>query len=242
LSEKSKSLLQSRVGANLRNDRGIVPTKLFTRKMSVNRLNDEELDKLAAIGRPFFEYELSFMVLDATSGAKSNDILMEKFKDNTTCLPTLQLCVGAQVMLLVNLDLRNKLANGSRGVVIGFESELPKVRFLSGEDVVVDYHNWEIEDGKGNTVIIARQIPLKPAYAITVHHSQGMTLDCAEMDLSNVFEFSQTYVALSRVKSLEGLRLTAIDFDLIKAHPKALEYYNKLENKLINEAAAAATV
>jgi len=68
-------------------------------------------------------------------------------------------------------------------------------------------------------------LPLKIAYAISIHKSQGESLDYAEMDLSHVFEYGQAYVALSRIKSLEGLSIIDIDYDKIKSHPKALEFY-----------------
>jgi ATP-dependent DNA helicase PIF1 len=66
------------------------------------------------------------------------------------------------------------------------------------------------------------------AWAQTVHKAQGSTIDYAEMDLSNAFTYGQVYVALSRVKSLEGLSIIDINYDSVKAHPKALEYYKKL--------------
>jgi ATP-dependent DNA helicase PIF1 len=140
---------------------------------------------------------------------------------------TLQLCIGAQVMLLKNLDIPNGLANGSRGIVLGFVSDMPKVRFLNGEERIIDYNIWEVEEN-GKEILRAKQVPLKVAYAISIHKSQGCSLDYAEIDLSNIFEYGQAYVALSRVKSLEGLSIIDIDYDYINAHPTATEYYENL--------------
>ena len=78
------------------------------------------------------------------------------------------------------------------------------------------------------TILRAQQIPLKVAYAISIHKSQGCSLDYAEIDLSGVFEYGQAYVALSRVKSLEGLSIIDVNYDCIEAHPKAINYYESL--------------
>ena len=130
-------------------------------------------------------------------------------------------------MLVINEDFDRKLVNGSRGIVTEFIEQKPVVKFINGEEMLVDYHVWEIqEDGKD--FISIRQVPLKLAWSLTVHKIQGSTLDYAEVDLSNIFEYGQAYVALSRVKSKEGLHITNLKFDGIKAHPKALRFYKKL--------------
>ena len=86
---------------------------------------------------------------------------------------------------------------------------------------------WEvIENDK--SILSAKQIPLKIAYAISIHKSQGCSLDFAEIDLSNIFEYGQAYVALSRVKSLQGLSIIGVDYKNICAHPKALEFYGNI--------------
>ena len=131
-------------------------------------------------------------------------------------------------MLLYNMDLEIKLANGSRGIITGFdEDNLPIVRFLNGIERTIDYHTWEIEEN-GVKVMKIIQIPLKLAYSVTIHKCQGITLDYAEIDISDVFEYGQAYVALSRVKNLEGLSIKKIKFDSICAHPKAVDFYDKL--------------
>ena len=129
-------------------------------------------------------------------------------------------------MLLCNLDLENKLANGSRGIIINFIEDLPLVKFLNGQERIIDYYKWELEEDKKKTTI--EQIPLKLAYAISIHKSQGCSLDFVKLDLSNVFEYGQSYVALSRVKKLSGLSIKNVDLDRIVANPIALEYYESL--------------
>lgn len=220
-------ILNSRVGKELTNNLGIKPTMLFSKNVDVDRMNDLELDKLAADGREFNEYKMDISVY-----TKPGDVhyTLEKFRKNCTAPELLQLCVGAQVMLLKNLDLEAGLANGSRGVVTGFVEDIPMVTFLNGCERLIDYHVWLVEEN-GVEILRAQQIPLKVAYAITIHKSQGCSLDCALVDISECFEYGQAYVALSRVKTLEGLSLVGVDYSYIKAHPKAIEFYKNLEKE-----------
>ena len=219
-----KTVLNSRIGVKLNNEYGIKPTGLYSHNSDVDLINDEELDILASDGRQFYEYKMETVVY---SGVTNKTAALEKFKKYCTAPEILQLCVGAQVMLLKNLDIPNGLANGSRGVVTSFVSDIPKVRFLNGEERIVEQNVWEIEEND-KKILRAQQIPLKVAYAISIHKSQGCSLDYAEIDLSCVFEYGQSYVALSRVKSLEGLSIIDINYDYIQAHPKATAYYESL--------------
>lgn len=223
VSHETKQILSSRLNATLANDHGIKPTRLFPTNMAVDRLNEDELDLLADDGKEFKQYDMETQILSF-----SKPHVIEKYKKNCIAPPQIQLCVGAQVMLLYNLDTSRKLANGSRGIVVKFVDDFPVVRFLSGEEVVIDYHVWDIEEN-GHKILRITQIPLKLAWALTIHKSQGATLDYAEIDIENVFEYGQAYCALSRVKDLEGLSIHGLDFDRIKAHPKAVEYYSGLE-------------
>jgi len=127
-----------------------------------------------------------------------------------------------------NIDMSCGLANGSRGVVMGFnDSSMPIIRFLNGEQRAIGMEIWDMKE-KNKRVIRAYQIPLRVAYAISIHKSQGCSLDYAEVDLSNIFEYGQAYVALSRVKSLNGLSIKAIDYKCIQADPIAVSYYQSL--------------
>jgi ATP-dependent DNA helicase PIF1 len=229
ITETIKEILASRVGVKLENEYGVLPTRLYSTNRDVDSINEMELDKLAEDRREFREYEMSIQFASHVK-SPSRHVITEKFLKNVSVPQTLQLCLDAQVILLKNLDVENGLANGSRGVIVGFtqEDDLPIVRFLNGQEIPIGLEDWKQEED-GKLTLLARQIPLKVAYAITIHRCQGITLDYAEIDLSSVFEFGQAYVALSRVKSLEGLSIIAIDFNRIVAHPNAVEYYNSLE-------------
>jgi ATP-dependent DNA helicase PIF1 len=224
IDKQVKTVLNSRIGITLKNEYDIKPTCLFSKNCDVDRINDTELDNLAEDGRQFYEYKMEIVVYP---GVSNKSAALEKFHKYCTAPTTLQICKGAQVMLLKNLDIQNGLANGSRGVITGFISDIPLVKFLNGEERLIDQNIWEVEEND-KKILRAQQIPLKVAYAISIHKSQGCSLDYAEIDLSDIFEYGQAYVALSRVKSLEGLSIIDIDYDHIKAHPKATAYYESL--------------
>lgn len=224
ISSETSKILRSRVNAKLENEYGILPTKIYSLNRDVDKENDEELNNLVLKNNDldFYEYDLTYEVL-------SFDVkkIEETIKKSCNVPFTMQLCVGAQVMLLYNMDVENKLVNGSRGVVIGFENDLPKVRFMNGMILTIEYKIWSHEEN-GEIVLQWTQIPLKVAFAISTHKAQGFTVDYAEVDLSNIFENAQAYVALSRVRTLEGLSIKNFNKMCIRAHPKAIEFYSKL--------------
>lgn len=227
VSKEGKKLLKSRIGKELKNDLGIKPTKIYTTNAQVDLINERELEKLASDDVTFYEYAMEIYFYEFVQNKIQ---ALDRVKKNCMAPETLQLCKGAQVMLLTNLDLDSGLANGSRGVVKDFCNDLPVVLFLNGEERIIDYYVWEIEEGNKKAVKIT-QLPLKLAWAVTVHKSQGSTLDYAEVDLSSVFEYGQAYVALSRVKTKEGLSILNIDFDRIRCHPKACDFYREMETQ-----------
>lgn len=218
INEKVISILQSCLDKKLKNKDGIKPTRLCALNRNVDKINQKELDKLDT---DIYEYEI-----ELKCNYKTPDFVKDKITKSSLAQKNLQICVGAQVMLLCNLDLENKLANGSRGIIVDFVEDLPVVKFLNGQERIIDYHSWDLEEDKKKTTI--EQIPLKLAYAISIHKSQGCSLDFVKLDLGNVFEYGQAYVALSRVKKLSGLSIKNVDLDRIVANPEALEYYNSL--------------
>ncbi len=140
---------------------------------------------------------------------------------------TLQLKLRSQVMLTVNLDLDHGLVNGSRGVIVGFDTRgaepLPVVLFKNGLKETVGRHSWYLDDFQQ---VVRSQIPLRLAWAGTIHKAQGATLDCALVDIGrSTFEYGQAYVALSRVKSLDSLYVYEFAEDAIRVHPRVKEFY-----------------
>lgn len=219
------NILNNRIGVELVNEFNIKPTKLFSRNIEVDALNDKELDILASDGREFYEYNRE---IKRVKPNLSNEYI-ERAKKNCNAPENLQLCVGAQVMLLINMDLGAGLCNGSRGIVIDIIEDIPIVRFLNGICRAISHHVWDVQEGNQILMKII-QIPLRIAYATTIHKSQGSSLDYVEIDLKDIFDYGQAYVALSRVKRLEGLSIIDIDYDKIVAHPVALHFYQSQNN------------
>lgn len=207
----------------------IKPTKILCHNVDVNEINKRKLEKLPT--KEIKEYNADIEYNPNYYNPYKHKFLFQDITKICNAQPNLSLALGAQVMLLTNIDTKNGLVNGSRGVIVNFTNEeLPVVLFKNNCQLIIDYHKYEIKEGKYLIGTIF-QIPLKLAYAITVHKSQGMTLDSAIIDLNGVFEYGQAYVALSRVKDVKSLLLLNAVISSFKAHPKAINFYNELNTK-----------
>jgi ATP-dependent exoDNAse (exonuclease V) alpha subunit len=173
-------------------------TRLFTHNVDVEQINQRHLASLEREQKVFM------------AEVKGNEKLVQTLTANVRAPEKLVLKLGAKVMFVKN-NMENGYINGTLGEVVGFVEEqgqlLPKVKLRDGLRLIVAPETWSIENDGAKVLASYTQIPLCLAWAITVHKSQGMTLEAAEMDLSQTFEKGQGYVALSRLKSLEGLRL-----------------------------------
>jgi ATP-dependent DNA helicase PIF1 len=225
LDKETVAVLETRVGVECKSDIGIKPTKIFSTNRDVDVINEKELDKLSDEGAEFYEYDMRIICMK-----KNQKYIKEKYKKHCHAVEILQICVGCQVLLIKNLDVKEGLVNGSRGIVESFKDDLPMVRFMNGKIETINYNEWKVEEN-GCLIMTVSQVPLKVAYAITIHRTQGMTLDCAEMELASVFEYGQAYTALSRVKELESMYITKINYDMIQAHPDALKFYAELSEQ-----------
>jgi len=229
LSEESLAILRKRVNLPWQQLK-IRPTLLFTRRVEVDMVNERNLKALQG-DKKIFKAETTFVPVETTVGLTKESIevkkAVEKMDKDGPYMPELILSVGAQVMLLTNLDYDTGLVNGSRGVVVDFEPNgAPLVQFLRGNPVPIPASSWESTDIDG---LSRKQIPLKLAYAITIHKAQGATLDCALIDIgTSTFECGQAYVALSRVKNLDSLYVWDVEATAFRAHPKVLEFYKSL--------------
>ncbi|XP_030555743.1 ATP-dependent DNA helicase PIF1 [Drosophila novamexicana] len=199
---------------------GILATQLCSHTNDANSINDSKLEHLSGD-------KVLFRAEDSDAG-------MSKQLDQQVQAPAqLYLKINAQVMLLKNINIANGLVNGARGVVVRIEKGLPVVRFKNNQEHVCRLEKWIIKTATGG-VLTRRQVPLKLAWAFSIHKSQGLTLDCVEMSLSKVFEAGQAYVALSRAKSLQSVRILDFDAKQVWANPQVLQFYKNFRRRLID--------
>ncbi len=180
-------------------------TRLYTHNIDVDRINETELAKLKTPLKKFKAF---------TKGPKKE---IEKIFNGSLVVPELNLKKGAAVIFIKN-NFEQGYINGTLGKIVDFTTEdnfegegLPIVEIFSGRKIIVHKEEWTKENDRGEIKAFVRQVPLRLAWALTVHKSQGMTLDAAEIDLSQTFEVGQGYVALSRIRSLKGLRLMGMN-------------------------------
>jgi ATP-dependent DNA helicase PIF1 len=254
LKRSSNETLLHNVGREIPDNLGIRPTKLFPTRNKVDQVNTREMNALNTEEKEFKLKYHSDLEMTATELLKRRQFTREQIqtellylKGNLRCDEVVKLKIGSQVMCIVNIELDNgaTLCNGSQGIVTRIsEQGLPVVKFSNSNgsafETVMGYHIWPSENIPG---IGVSQLPLILAWALTIHKAQGATLDIAEIDAgSGIFECGQTYVALSRVKSLEGLYLTSFDASKIKVSRRVQEFYLSLEEskETIRETVAVA--
>ncbi len=183
-------------------------TRLYTHNADVDAINNIELGKLSNEPKRYF------------MRSRGVDKLVADLKRNCLAPEDLVLKIGAVVMFVKN-NFEKEYVNGTLGTVINFdEFGNPVVRTKNGKTITALPENWRLEEGDEVLAEIS-QIPLRLAWAITVHKSQGMSLDAAEVDLAKSFEPGMGYVALSRIRSLEGLRLMGWNEKALMVHPEA---------------------
>jgi ATP-dependent DNA helicase PIF1 len=248
ISPESETVLKTRLSVHhdSKTLNGFVPTKLFPTRIKTDNENTVMFKKLQAEEVVFDSKDRYDMnVYHYSDEAIPSDIMkkcskipqtrkeyeIDKLKKNTPCIPKLRLKIGASVMCTINIDVSTGICNGSQGIVTSFVKEgeqfLPRVKFVNGTESVMKMHYWQSEEIP--TVAIG-QVPLCLAYALTIHKIQGATLDVAEIDIGeSLFEYGQGYVALSRVRTLDGLFLSSFSPKRITAHPKVLQFHKNIQ-------------
>lgn len=187
-----------------------VPTKLYTHNADIDRINMEHLESLSTPVKVFYLQEIG-------PAKKTQKILA-----NSLVQKTLHLKKGASVMFIKNSP-QGDFINGTLGTIIDFEDDgNPLVETKNGV-IHATPMEWLMEDEEGKTEAKVIQVPLRLAWAITVHKSQGMTLDAAEIDLSKTFEVGQGYVALSRLRSIDGLMLMGMNKVALRVDERVVE-------------------
>jgi ATP-dependent DNA helicase PIF1 len=175
-----------------------ISTRLYTHNVNVDEINKKELAKLPGTAKQF------------TMTSKGVDYMVGIMKKSCLAPEVLELKKGALVMFVKN-NFERKFVNGTLGKVIDFaDNGNPVIKTAAGDDIVAAPSEWTIEED-GHIIAQVKQLPLRLAWAITIHKSQGMSLDAAEIDLRRPFAAGMGYVALSRVRTLEGIRLMGLN-------------------------------
>ncbi|MDO8603951.1 MAG: AAA family ATPase [bacterium] len=216
VSDGAREHLRSRY--QVRSPKFITSTKLFTHNADVDTLNDTELGRID-------EGEIVTYLMES----RGKEAIAATLKKSCLAPETLRLKVGARVMCVKN-NFEAGYVNGTLGVVVSCdEMDDPIIKTASGKRIVIPRASWKIEeDGKVKAEIL--QYPLRLAWAITVHKSQGMSLDAVEVDLSKSFEPGMGYVALSRVRSLEGLTILGMNENALRVHEEVRELDQDFQN------------
>ena len=210
-------------------DIGETFTRLYTHNMDVDSINYQHLNAIEGDEHQF------------VAVCDGNDKLIETLKSSVRAPNELSLKKHAKVMFVKN-NFDMGYINGSLGEVIGFEEDdehgiLPKVKLTDGTVLVVEPEMWSVDNDSGKTIASLQQVPLRLAWAITIHKSQGMTLEAAEINLLNTFENGQGYVALSRLKSINGLKLLGFNEKALELDQLAIKADRRFQ-ELSNDAEA----
>ena len=215
VSESTYESLQSRF--NKEPDNNAEPTRLYTHNVDVDTINIKALGEIGA--------EAESRIFEMHS--HGNPVLAEILKKSCLAPEKLHLKIGARVMFVKN-NFENNYVNGTLGKVVDFEMDAPIVMTTRGDRIKAVPMSWAVEEN-GKVKAEISQVPLRLAWAITVHKSQGMSLDAVEVDLSKSFERGMGYVALSRVRTLGGLKLLGINNLSLQVHEEVLEFDQNLQ-------------
>ncbi len=209
ISEKSYTTLLATSNNKLGKNEEL--TRLFTHNFDVDKINSEHLETLKEISKKF------------KAKTKGNKKLLESLKKSVLAGENLELKKGAKVMFVRN-NVEKGYVNGSMGEILNFNDDgYPVVKLHNNKIISVEKEDWTIQDDNAKVLASYNQIPLRLAWAITIHKCQGMTLDSALIDLSKTFEKGQGYVALSRLKNLEDLQLIGLNEMALKVDALALK-------------------
>jgi ATP-dependent DNA helicase PIF1 len=200
----------------------VKPTKLFSKNKDVDALNQYELGLLLQTGREV----VSFKVLYTENPLKLK--VSTKYVSDAKIPEFLQLCIGAQVMVTRNLSFEEGIINGTRGIVVSISKTGVIIQLLNGNFFTVSYFHVKPEGEEDDIYLDFKYIPLILSWAVSIHKSQGATIDCLEVDLGeSIFACGQAYTALSRARSSSSVKITSFNPKSIKVSKSVIHFYTK---------------
>jgi ATP-dependent exoDNAse (exonuclease V) alpha subunit len=202
----------------------IKPTILYPRNFDVEKINKLESDKLIESGAKKETYKILY------SNSKYKDKTQRWIK--SLDLPeAITICVGDQVVVTTNIDQELGIVNGTRGIVTDVKTTCVTIKKIDDELIKINYYkSINAED----TNLNISYMPLKLAYALSIHKSQGMTLDAIEIDIgSKIFAAGQAYTALSRAKNLDSIKIKNISKNSFIINPDVLQFYEQIEENML---------
>lgn len=224
---------------------GCIPAKLFAIRSKVDLINKQmftKLDEKEFLSEVTVKTDCKIYIESgkalpvnvlqkcAMIRTEQKEYEVENLLNNSACIKMFRFKKGAAVMCTVNLDMDNQICNGAQGTIIDIIEDVSYpiivVKFSNGFIRRITHYGWQSEEYPTITV---GQYPLILAWALTIHKIQGATLKLAEIDIgSSIFEYGQSYVALSRVQSLDGLYLSAFQPQRIMSNPLVIDFYEKI--------------
>jgi len=195
-------------------DNEIIPTKLYPKNINVDKINEIEINKLKEAGNKTYIYKA------------------EAFPDNLKNMNKydIELVENSQVIITRNIDISIGIVNGMRGVVKELHPNQVIIKDIEGNVHIISYYKDIIEKKGKSAKSYILHMPLKVSYALSIHKSQGMTIDALEIDLGeNIFTCGQAYTALSRAKSLQNIKIIDVSKESFKTNPYVKEFYNNIK-------------
>lgn len=192
---------------------GIQPTKLYPVNIDVEKINNDEIAKLRADGNEYYLYK-AHTSQDNRAQAPKYDV---------------ELTMGAQAIIIRNIDIAEGLCNGKRGVITHLAPEFIIIKDVNNETHKIEYFT---DYDEKNPKSFISHMPVRTCYALSIHKSQGMTIDALELDLGpNIFTAGQAYTALSRAKTLQSIKIIDVDKSSFKINPYVKKFYNDIVDK-----------
>ena len=204
-------------------DNNIIPTILYSKNNNVDKINKIEYDKLIKLNNKSYIYKVFLPQKKAkhdkiNSWIKSINIPLEN-----------ELCIGCQIMITANIDQNNNIVNGTRGIILDLLADRVIIRTILHYNLTIHYHKiiyYEDID------MFFNYMPIKLAYAISIHKCQGLTLDAAEIDIGkDIFAAGQAYTAISRCRDLNSIIIKDVHKDSFITNSNVLTFYSKIDTK-----------